>query len=338
VRLGLIVRASPTGLGNQTWEAYRHLNPSVTVAVHSLPYEHLGQDQSHFPDAIWTDWRGMAPPRHLSDEAYEALRSCDVVWSAETPYDWRLLSHPGLVLMINPEFWRPEYEPVTLWSATSWRREFLPGKVRVIPMPVATDRLNVQESNDPPTFLHIAGVSATADRNGTLAFVNAAKVTFSQRPGMRFLLTAQSRVHSHPKIEFRKPTKDYWELYQGADILVMPRKFGGLCLPAQEAMASGLGLVMTNLDPQRQCWPIVPVTTDGFRKVITPAGHITAHEPSYRDLARIMVDLHDHPEARAQLRERSLAWRAANSWEALLPLWLEELQSATLSHKDARLS
>lgn len=75
MRLGLIVRAVNRGLGVQTWETWRALNPAVTVVIDSLPDRGAWKFYpERFPDAIVTEWAGYTAP--ISVEATSALLSC----------------------------------------------------------------------------------------------------------------------------------------------------------------------------------------------------------------------------------------------------------------------
>jgi glycosyltransferase involved in cell wall biosynthesis len=44
-------------------------------------------------------------------------------------------------------------------------------------------------------------------------------------------------------------------LYEGFDALIMPRRYGGLCLPMNEALTSGLPVIMSDTSQQRRSPP-----------------------------------------------------------------------------------
>ena len=111
--------------------AYRYLRPDVTVAIDISPIDPTGrwtQDFTPYPDAIITPWRGYTAP--ISDEAFGALMSCDVVYSAETFYDPRLdqaaeRRQIRTVRHVNPELFGGEYA-TAYWYPTSWKPVDLP--------------------------------------------------------------------------------------------------------------------------------------------------------------------------------------------------------------------
>ena len=48
---------------------------------------------------------------------------------------------------------------------------------------------------------------------------------------------------------------DQWRLYAGFNALIMPRRYGGLCLPMNEALTSGLPVIMSNTSPNDAVLP-----------------------------------------------------------------------------------
>ena len=52
-----------------------------------------------------------------------------------------------------------------------------------------------------------------------------------------------------------KNEKNQEDLYAGFDALLMPRRYGGLCLPMNEALFSGLPVFMTNVEPNNTILP-----------------------------------------------------------------------------------
>jgi len=45
------------------------------------------------------------------------------------------------------------------------------------------------------------------------------------------------------------------DLYKDFDALILPRKYGGLCLPVNEALMSGLPVIMTDISPNNKLLP-----------------------------------------------------------------------------------
>lgn len=355
MRLGLIVRGESRGLGTQTWDWYRHLSPAKTLLVD------MGQlargfkmHAERYPGATCLSFDGHRLPE---PETRAWLEGLDCVMSAETMYDWRICDWAreagvATVCVANPEFFvhhQPDRidcpRPTTWWAPTSWRLEHLPEDTRVVPHPVAPDRFEWAKDasgyTGPLRVLHVAGHHAYADRNGTLVVLQALRLL---RKACRVrIITQEPRVaisrgiSRYIKYEVvTNGVANYWDLYRDADVLVLPRKYGGLSLQAQEAMAAGLGLVMTDCEPQTSTWPILPIRSRLGAEIRPPGGPITIADPLPHRLADLVDSLADDSGAVAMLQKRARAWAQANSWEALLPLYETELKSAIGANASAR--
>jgi len=259
MKLGMILRADRRGLAYQTGEMWAALNPHCSVVVDmdrvNGPGSRWVQDFSQYPDAIISEWVPGDPPS-LSDEAVAALLECDVVYSAETFYDRRipqLARQKGIptVKHVNCELWSDEGESHR-WYPSEWRLPHVP-EGPTVPVPIPDDKIVGPAGEG--KLLHVAGWTAAYDRNGT-KLVQAAV----RRSSRGWRVTSQAgRVISRGNVEIVSEIEDRWDLYDGCSALVLPRRYGGLCLPAQEAAARGLALVMPNIPPN-DGWPIVPLT------------------------------------------------------------------------------
>lgn len=321
MRLGLIVRGVNRGLGIQTWELWRHLQPAVTVLIDSLPDRGKWDFYpERFPDAIITEWAGYTAP--ISDQARDALLTCDVIFSVETPYDpdlYKLAQDRGIatVLYVNPELWREhETEHATVvWAPTTWRLDLIP-RAEHVTMPVALDRLPFNPGDQ---FLHLGGHKARADRNGMESAIRAARLA-----GLAMVVSSQDRLHLAGRGIIQSPTLDnYWDMYTGCGVLVMPRKYGGLCLPVQEALAVGCAVIMTDCEPN-QHWPVALVPAVRGQKIRMVGGDIQLWEVQRQDLAAEMQRMQNQ-EYRMVFQTRGRAWAEANSWGSLKAEWLARL-------------
>lgn len=344
VRVGLIARADNRGLGIESWEFHRHLAPAKTLIVDlssNSPYDlHPERFDS---DAVVVAAEDLGP-----DTVGPFLDGLDVVWTFETPYWWGppvFGPEPGLleqarsqgvatVVRVNPEFfaWATDPErpqPDLFVAPTRWRlpemQEIAP--VRYLPYPVARDRVlyRYRPDSTPPTFLHIAGHPAIHDRNGTLALVQALRLT---RQPMRVLIRAQTdlrlRISRLPRtVDLHVETGDvenYWQLYEDGDVLVLPRRFGGQSLPINEALSAGLPVVATDLDPQNR-WlpPETLVRTRLHRSFATQGGRIQIGDVDTRRLAATLDRLATNPDEISKLSLAADRLAAKISWERLLP-------------------
>lgn len=338
MKVGVVCRTNSRGLDIQTAEAARNLDASVLVVnVVNQSSPLFPSDFSRYPGAPIVDCR---PGWKLDDRIVRCwLEGVDVVYSAETFYDdrftaWAREAKAATVVHANPEFVPPGGQgwaigdPTTWWSATSWRQRFMPPETRVMPFPVATDRFTPVEPYDGPCrWLHVAGKRAMHDRNGTESVLDAlsllrepCEVTIcTQDPELPAPLTPPA----HVKVTVSTGgVPDYWSLYPGHDALVMPRRYGGLCLPVQESMAAGMAVLMTDAEPNRD-WPValVPVTFGPLAPM--PAGKIPVASADPVELAAAMDALAD-PAVRHARQAQSREWAEGHSWETLGPQWLDE--------------
>jgi glycosyltransferase involved in cell wall biosynthesis len=339
VKLGIIARGEDRGLGVLTWEACRHLRPERVLLIDPAPGVAKGFDQhaERFPGATLASWAGEG----LDERTVRRwLAGLDVVYTAETSYDPRLYEWARqlgvrTVLHVMPEFLRPappELRPDVWWTPTPWRLDRLPPSTVVVPVPVATDRFDRQVRARCDTLLHVAGHRAAADRNGTTALL--ASLRYLRTP-TRIVITGQdghlpaARLPSHVELVERSAgVADYWQLYDEGDALVLPRRYGGLSLPAQEAMAAGMALVMTDCEPQRTCWPIIPIAGRPRGELDTPSGPVPLYAAHPATLAAAIDRLLVLPSAAAKASAASLQWAATHSWQRLAIVWRHQLEAA----------
>lgn len=339
MKVGLIARGEDRGLGILTWEWHRHMAPDRTLLVDMG--ELAGGFRSHpdrFPGATPALFDGH---RFADEDAVRGwLAGLDVVYTAETWYDERL---PGwcaeagvrLVCHVMPEFFkwagRDDLSAVRWWAPTRWLLGTLPDETTVVPVPVPLDRWPALRTVREPSFLHVAGKRAAGDRNGTSIMLAAlARVT---QP-MEVTITTQNAQLPQARIarcvDLRCVTGgvgDYWRLYQQS-ALVMPRRYGGLSLPVNEAAGAGLALVMTDTSPNPVTWPIERVEVERWTRQACPAGTVPSAVPSARSLAAALDRLAGDREVMDRARERSRTWAIEHSWEVLRPTITAALEAA----------
>lgn len=338
MKVGVIARSEDRGLGIQTHEVCRHLNPDRVLLIEPTGYANFPQHPERYDD-----WDTTTVPWPRKDDTLPEdlmrhwLDGLDVVYTAETLYDWRIPSwfSGAVVCHANPEMLRPDRRtaPVTWWTATPWLIDEMPPGTRVVPMPCPTDRFPAYERRPGPVrFLHVAGHGAMCDRNGT-ALVGQAAAQYRGHTAA-LAVTHQDdvipKVRGNGRIEVTKigAVHHWWEMYYGADVLVMPRRFGGLCLPVIEALAAGLVVLMTDCSPN-QVWPGPRVPVWQTEMVRTVGGHIPVASCDSGHLADAMAVLADpDSSALAEHRDAAAEWVAGHSWEALEPMWRDELERA----------
>ncbi len=296
-------------------------------------------DTGRYPGAVVAPYEAGALP-HRAVQAW--LRGLDVAFAVETLYDWRIPQWASAigcatVVQANAEFFRPPDElpsvPTRWWAPTPWRMEHLPPDTRVVPVPVADDRFPfaIPEPTDALRVLHVAGHAAMADRNGTTLFLEALRRVHG--PVQVRIITQDERLRpgrarcSVPVEVVVGGVENYWDLYRDADVLVLPRRYGGLCLPAQEAMASGLALIMSDAEPQRSIWPAECVrSATGMPRLACPGGRLALTNARPEAIADAINRLAVDRERLVEMQRASLAWAEAHRWSALRGLYERELE------------
>ena len=332
----MIARADNTGLGHQTWELYRHLNPHKTLVV---DISHLKGNQlfpERYPDAKVV--KGFP----TVDDFAEFLDDLDVVFTCEIPYGYvlfELAEDMGVktILQFNYEFLdyltEPHLPKPTLFAAPSiWCYDRVPFHNKcLLPVPVATDRFATDWGRSwANRFLHVVGRPASWDRNGTVTLLGALQWVRSK---IALTITCQDGSYVSRQLAARNIPENvrvrvhlgdpahYWELYRHQDVLVLPRRYGGLCLPAQEALAAEMPVVMPNIEPNGWwCEPswMIPAQRTGTLRVRTPVDLYTADESELAALIdRFASDPAFMEEASAAAAKRAQQL----SWTALRPIY-----------------
>ena len=346
MNLGVVARADDRGIGIQSWELCRAMRPAKVLVVdmgelaRGFPM-HLDR----YPGATVAKWDGALPELQVR----RWLDGLDVVFSVETLYDWRIAEWAedagvATVVQANPEFTRPigEYDhaPTVWWNPTTWRQSHMPPGTQVVPVPVADDRFRFAPApeSDVLRVLHVAGHAAMADRNGTHLLGQALRYVRG-RMQVR-IVTQDDRLRLgrvRPTVDLEVVTggvADYWRLYEDADVLVLPRRYGGLCLPVQEAMAAGLAVVMSDTEPQRSTWPVSLVrSATGVPKLRCPAGRIAQTNARPEAIAAELDALDRDRERLAEMKRRSVEWAQAHRWSVLRPVYEAEFAAAVAARK-----
>lgn len=336
MNVGLIARADNRGLGMMTSAFYRAMRPAKTLLVELGPKTRQGFESwpERYPDATVVEWDGDA----LDESTVRGwLEGLDVVYSAETFYDVRLVEWAeqagvATVLHVMPEFYRADVRPTAVWTPTSWRRDTLPDAARLVPVPVEDSSIRdsrIANHEGPLRLVHVAGHRAAGDRNGTTIVLQALRQVRS--PIVARVFCQDRRLPAArgipPRVRYAAKiggVEDRWSQYEDADLLVLPRRYGGLCLPVHEAAASGLGLVLSATSPNED-WPAVLVPTTTSSGVRTAAGIVDFANVDPRLLARQIDVLAADRDCVETLRRAASEWATAHSWAALRPLYEAEL-------------
>lgn len=335
--LGMVVRDDNGGLGNLTYAAWRRLRPEVTVVVQARPCR--GEPHPAVFEEAWTTTVTMPNPMTRRDWR-KVAGMADVWWSAETWYcddAERTIREAGgrSILYVMPELFMGS-DADALWNPTPYLHDRLPERARVVDWPCDppgrwTPRLSVRR------LLHVSG-GAQFDRNGTTLFVEALRrvrepcEVLLHQPDVTHRLSARDLRGMPLHVEV-KQTREYvgnmGSLYKWADLLVLPRRYAGLCLPAFEAMGYGCLVMMPQTEPQTG-WPVLPVESVAERPARMRGGRIPMVSVDPVVLARRLdAWLSAEPRPVVDVSDKGRAWVEARSWDRLLPVWRDELERVT---------
>ena len=303
--LGIIARSDNTGLGNQTRELVKMLNPDKILLIDS---EHFNGNEQHpewYKDYNVTTTLSGFPTKQ---ELIEFLRNIDVVLSCETFYRQDFLHYAkrrGIktILQYNFEFLLnmsvPEAElPDVLLAPSLWNidqiEKMVDGRCKVIHLPPPSDSTlfeNVRQNNmskDHNRLLHVGGKFAAKDRNGTETVLQMLKYS---KANYELVITTQkfpelNLKDSRVTVDNSNP-ENREELYNGFDAMLLPRRYAGLCLPMNEALISGLPVFMTDISPNNLVLP---------KEWLVKSEHINSFQ------AKSLVDVYDgNPEHLASI-------------------------------------
>jgi hypothetical protein len=320
--VAMLVRADAGGLGIQSYEIWRHLQPSTTIVMR------LPDPRGHEDVGVYDGAPQTIPGWDMA--ARKAVRSCRLLLSIEGTY-----AYPGprrCAVIANPELWRPDHPQLIDRTAvhTPWERTRVRPLPTVLPYPMPVDRVEVREPA--PGWYHPAA-PAMLDRNGT-----------------GFLLRALERCREPHEVFIRSDDpppwgpiprqqigrcRVWWEQSRTIDYrnaypdhcgaLVLPRRYGGNCLPAYEAACMGWPVVMPDLAPQAG-WPFVATTPVGkCKRRQMKGGPVAVWDPSPDGIAQAMDALAVDPSRRAALSTAARCWAEAHAWPQIAGVWAEWL-------------
>lgn len=268
MRLGLVARCDKTGLGIQTLNLARMLNPSKILLINSEPFNGNEQHPEWYSNYNVQHSNGFPRLRDCKD----FLRDVDIVLTCEIPYNYGLFDmarqlNKRTFLQYNFEFL--DYlvndslpKPTKFIAPSDWRINEVKdiGEVIHLPPPVflgdfETAKYRNIHRTGKIRFLHIAGRPAIHDRNGTQSLISAVE---KSKGDFELVIKSQVKLEESKDkrivYDYSNPDNNV-ELYEDFDVMIIPRKYGGLCLPCNEALAAGIPVLMTGIEPNTSILP-----------------------------------------------------------------------------------
>jgi len=333
MRIGLIAFSTDTGLGNQTYEFYKHMKPAKTLLVDLSEYNHMETHHDRFPDAQIV--KGIPNCNAMA----WLLDGIDLVFVCETPLNYCIMEKAKaagvpVVLQYNYEFLdylnQPQLLPPAVLAAPTWwhkddviARNIAP--VVDLFVPVNDERIRPREITVCRTIFHIAGKQAIHDRNGTETFIRAALKCGSK---FKYIIYAQqlddgtkrliSKAQQSIDLQVIENLANYEDMYAEGDVLVLPRKYGGLCLPMQEALAAGIPVIMPDVSPNEQRLPAQWLVKAKKAGSFMARTEIDIYETDPNFLAFKMCEFADETFMRWSNQE-AVALGKGLSWEHAIP-------------------
>jgi glycosyltransferase involved in cell wall biosynthesis len=274
-RVCIIARADLTGLGIQSRNWVRLLDPNKVIIINSNPFNN---NEQHF------EWYNKRQNAYIVDgfiqqgQLEPILRDVDVLLTFEIPYNYQLillaramgvktiiqnnweftdyLRQPDLPLpdlLVNHSYWNLDKQQ-NIWPSIS---EYCATPLFVEDYESIYTQ-NISRTPEKKRFLHIAGRKTYEDRNGTNDLLEAMKLV-PEEYDFELVIKAQNAdvaefTDSRIVVDRNSPF-DERELYRDFDAMIMPRRYGGACLPMNEALASGLPVIMPDIDPNNKILP-----------------------------------------------------------------------------------
>lgn len=337
MKFGLIARADSRGLGVQTKAFHDNLHPAKTLVVDCPSAKPLPIRRDWYPDATWVSGIPTA------QDFRKWLQGLDVVYTAETAYNrvfWDESERAGVktVLHSNYEFLDRRDRP-TLWAMPSmWHYDDVPFRNKTfLPVPIETDRFHVSDpqSETATNFLHVVGRPAIHDRNGTEILLRALEhiksrvtVTIKCQEG-GYVSSLAPGLQTNTNVTFVIEPGDvdnYWDLYRGQDVLVMPRRFGGLSLPVNEALGAGMPVVMPDISPNNTWLPQEWLVPAGWQSAFMAKQKVDVYGVNPKDLAAMIDRFATDQDFYAKAKAEAARLRTEFSWDNLLPAYQKLLE------------
>lgn len=364
MRIGLIARMDNSGLGIQTHEFYMHMRPSKTLVVDMSGHNNNRQYPERYTDhrqpGMQVEFSHGIP---TNGAIHEFLDDLDCLFVAEAPYNYFLYEaakqrHVKTAVQYNYEFldwflYGDLPKPDMLIAPSRWHFDEMQAwcetqdiKHVYLHCPVNRVKLPYREITQAKTFLHIVGRAAAHDRNGTETVIAASQflntdahilIHFQGEQGIGHQVTHtiddyERYVYqrgNRNKVSFQQKEFDnYNEIYQQGDVLVLPRRYGGNCLPMNEALSTGMPVIMPNISPNNAIldtsWLVSAEKVDQF----TPRTVVDIYGCDPRDLAAKIDEFYNMP-AEQMLAHNQIANAIASKldWSVMKKEYFEALES-----------
>lgn len=350
MRIGLLAFSTDTGLGNQTYAFWKYMKPYKTLVVDISSLNGMPTHHERYKIPGISDDPRITNGIPSQEDIDWITDDIDVIFLCETPLNYDLFKAARAkgvrtVLQYNFEFLdyfdRPNLPKPTVFAAPSlWNIKKMEGrlypKVFSLPVPVDTSILPLRNIREAITFIHIAGRSAIHDRNGTLEFIQACRTVNKIMPHKKFILYCQTlpddlrKEAENSPVQIQENIQNYQDMYLEGDVLILPRRYGGLCLPCQEAIGCGIPVLMPNIDPNNRWLPKKWLFSANYSFQFKTRSYIEVYNSEPMDIANLMIEMANKPEVTRSMHLKALEMAETMSWDAMLPRYKAFLEEVCL--------
>lgn len=312
--VGVIARADLTGLGIQSRNWIRLLDPDKVIVINSRPFN---SNEQHFE---WYSNRrnayridGFIKPNEMNP----ILDNLDVLLTFEIPYNYdilRVARNRGIktIIQTNWEFLdylkTPDLPlPDLLVNHSRWHLDEQevrwPHITEYCPTPLFVEDYDeiyqqnlTRDATEMRRFVHIAGRKTYQDRNGTQDLIGAMKLVPKEEKFELVIKTQNTEIEPSDDKRItidRSMPADEKELYRNFDAMVMPRKYGGACLPMNESLAAGLPVIMPRIDPNDKILPNQWLIQANVTSSVMTRAQIDIYTSDHQQLATKLVEFNN---------------------------------------------
>lgn len=305
IKLGIICFANDSGLGIQTRRLTYMLKPYRILVIDSSGFSK--NKEQHFD---WYDnfsgYKCDGFPKNREIKTF--LQGLTHVLVCENPLNFSLLTEAkkmGIKVYIqsNYEFADHLAHDLTLphkflmpsyWHIDTMKQKFGDDRVTYLPPPINPKDFDVaRETNFKRSgkrkFLHIVGTLAAHDRNGTLSIIEMLKNTKAE---FELNIRSQQELPAEYSTDDRRVSytiencNDIQDMYKDFDALILPRRYGGLSLTTNEALMSGLPVIMPDISPNNELLPQAWLVEAQHKRSFTARVPIEIYDTNAEALAR----------------------------------------------------
>lgn len=251
----------------------------------------------------------------------ELLERVDEVWFLETPFDWNFILQARekkvrtvLFVMYECTRYPLPYYPDVLVGGSIMEKIHFGDSVKVINVPVPKE-LKWKLREKALVFVHNAGHGGLGGRNGTKELLEAMR--YVKSPIKLIIRTQSINFKSHDsRVEIRRGDFPYETLFEEGDVFVYPDKFGGSCLPLQEAHAAGMMVMASDRNPSNTWLPKEPlIPIEGYKQEVIGGVKFDSAILSPQKIALTIDKFYNENIEIYSLRGKK--WGIENSWDSL---------------------